>query len=122
MKKRRFVGYQQLIECTDSDYLPAGLSGELTMKTEKPHGMRSDTGDSARIEEATSVNKINLTGTFEKISKHGDPKIIGELNGQHVNWLSSKDHSSGIITSMKMNSFLLSAAALRCIFVINQRY
>jgi mannose-6-phosphate isomerase-like protein (cupin superfamily) len=30
------------------------------------------------------VNKINLTDTFEKISKHWDPKIVGALNGQYV--------------------------------------
>lgn len=30
------------------------------------------------------MNKINLADKFSRISTHWDPKIIGELNGQHV--------------------------------------
>jgi mannose-6-phosphate isomerase-like protein (cupin superfamily) len=30
------------------------------------------------------MNKINILDKFEKIHTHWDPKIIGELNNQHV--------------------------------------
>ena len=30
------------------------------------------------------VNKVNLSDKFEKINEHWSPKIVGELNGQHV--------------------------------------
>lgn len=30
------------------------------------------------------IQKVNINEKFKAISKHWDPKIIGELNGQHV--------------------------------------
>lgn len=30
------------------------------------------------------MDKVNLNEKFDKFSRHWDPKIVGELNGQHV--------------------------------------
>ncbi|MEP6754632.1 MAG: cupin domain-containing protein [Chthonomonadales bacterium] len=34
--------------------------------------------------EATDINKVNLVEKFAQIKKLWNPKIVGELNGQHV--------------------------------------
>jgi mannose-6-phosphate isomerase-like protein (cupin superfamily) len=46
------------------------------------HVRREDTGEGTRTEK--TLEKVNLAAKLALFSSHWDPKIVGELNGQHV--------------------------------------
>ncbi|GIS60590.1 MAG: hypothetical protein CM1200mP2_28150 [Planctomycetaceae bacterium] len=50
-------------------------------------------------------DKVNLVDKLQQFTEHWSPRIVGELNGQHVKLPSSKASSPGTTTSMRTNSF-----------------
>ena len=50
-----------------------------------------------------SVDKVNIKDRFALFDEHWSPKIVGELNGQHVKLVKCSASSSGIITTRRMN-------------------
>ena len=65
------------------------------------------------------MQKVNLVEKLTQFSDHWQPKIVGELNGQHVKLVKiSGDRSSGTSTTTRTNSSWSSKAAFAWSFGI----
>jgi hypothetical protein len=51
------------------------------------------------------MHKVNLGETFNQFDGYFQPKIVGELNGQHVKLVKAKGSSPGTPTSMRTRCF-----------------
>ena len=56
------------------------------------------------------MTKVSIADKLSQFSDYFNPRIVGELNGQHVKLVKFQGESSGITTSTRTNCFWWSKA------------